>query len=198
MSFSDICKWCYSWLFTWFLETWSSKDSLWSNWNPNSFWLLLLVLPKFPIFILTVLFSQTNKWHLSASVFIKLSFNHLRIHWRLSVILKTSKNVYKVMLFWYVKVFVFWKCIQYTIHLDKTKMLKKIPSDKINGTKNTLFFLSRAPTHYSFTFNFRFLYGLKDKVCSSKTVRRIFHFGFRFVFMKVYIFVQQNAWDFWL
>ena len=30
-------------------------------------------------------------------------------------------------------------------------MLKKFPSDKINGTKNALYFLTRAPTHYSFT-----------------------------------------------
>ena len=73
-------------------------------------------------------------------------------------------------------------------------MLKKIPSDKINGTKNALFFLSRAPTHHSFTFNLRFLHELKRKVHFSKTVCGTFHFRFRFVFIKVYIFVQQNAW----
>ena len=72
-------------------------------------------------------------------------------------------------------------------------MLKKIPSDKINGTKNALFFLSRAPTHHSFTFNLQFLYELKHKVRLSKTLCGIFHFRFRFVFIKVYIFVQQNA-----
>ena len=32
-------------------------------------------------------------------------------------------------------------------------MLKTFPSDKINVTKYALFFLSRAPTHHSFTFN---------------------------------------------
>ena len=100
--------------------------------------------------------------------------------------------------FWHVKVCIFWKCIQYTIHWDKTQMLKKFPSDKINGTKNALFFLSRAPTHHSFTFNLRFLYELKHKVRLSKTVCGIFHFRFRFVFIKVYIFVQQNAWTLWL
>ena len=46
----------------------------------------------------------------------------------------------------------------------------------------------------SFTFNLRFLYELKDNVCLSKTVRGICHFPFRFAFIKVYIFVQQNAW----
>ena len=32
--------------------------------------------------------------------------------------------------FWYVKVCIFWKCIQYTIHWDKIQMLKTTPSDK--------------------------------------------------------------------
>ena len=73
-------------------------------------------------------------------------------------------------------------------------MSQKIPSGKINSTKNALFFLSRATTHHSFIFNLQFLYDLKLKVCLSKTVCRIFHFQFRFVFIKVYIFVQQNAW----
>ena len=73
-------------------------------------------------------------------------------------------------------------------------MLKKFPSDKINGTKHALFFLLRAPTHYSFTFNLQFLYELKKKIRLSKTVYGIFHFRLRFVFIKVYIFVEQNAW----
>ena len=72
-------------------------------------------------------------------------------------------------------------------------MLKKFPSDKIKDTKNVLFFLSRVPTHHSFTFNLRFLYELNHKVRLSKTVCEIFHFRFRFVFIKVYITVQQNA-----
>ena len=75
-------------------------------------------------------------------------------------------------------------------------MLKKFPSEKINGTKNALFFLSRVPIHHSFTFNLRFLYELKHKVRLSNTVCGIFHFRFLFVFIKVYIFVQQNAWTF--
>ena len=54
-------------------------------------------------------------------------------------------------------------------------MLKKFPSDKINGTKNDLFFLPQAPPHHSFTFNLRFLYELKHKV-------------------HLYVFAQQNAW----
>ena len=56
----------------------------------------------------------------------------------------------------------------------------------------------RAPAHYSFTFNSRFSYELKHKVCISKTACGIFHFRFRFVFINVYIFVQQKAWILWL
>ena len=70
---------------------------------------------------------------------------------------------------------------------------KKNPSDKINGKKNALFFLSRASTH-QFYFNLRFLCELKNLVHLSKTVCGIFHFRLRFVFIKVYIFVQQNGW----
>ena len=58
--------------------------------------------------------------------------------------------------------------------------------------------LSRAPTHHSFAFNFRFLDELKNKVRLSKTVCGIFHFRFRFVFIKLYIFLQQNVWTLWL
>ena len=72
-------------------------------------------------------------------------------------------------------------------------MLKKFPSNKINGIKNALFLLSRATTHHSFTFDLRFLYNVKHKVRLSKTLYGIFHFRFCFVFIKVYIFAQQNA-----
>ena len=73
-------------------------------------------------------------------------------------------------------------------------MLKKCPADNINSTKNVLFFLSRAPTHHSFTFNSHFLYELKHKIHLSETACGIFHFRFRLVFIKIYNFVQQNAW----
>ena len=73
-------------------------------------------------------------------------------------------------------------------------MLKKLPSYKINGTKNAFCYLSRVQTHQSFTFNLQFLYELKHKVRFSKTVGEIFNFRSRFIFIKVYIFVQQNTW----
>ena len=73
-------------------------------------------------------------------------------------------------------------------------MLKKFPLEKTNGTKNAFFLLSRDPTCHSFIFNLRFLHEPKHKVRLSKTLCRIFHFRLRFVFIEVYIFVQQNAW----
>ena len=80
---------------------------------------------------------------------------------------------------WYVKVNIFWKFIQCIVHWDK-KNDKKI--FLWNFPKNVLFFLSRAPTHYSFTFFSQFLYELKQKFHPSKTVCWIFHCWFRLVF----------------
>ena len=74
-------------------------------------------------------------------------------------------------------------------------MLKKFPLDKINGTKNALFFLSQSPTHYSFTFDLRFLYELKHNVPLSKTVCGIFHFQLHFVYIKVYFFFSTKYMD---
>ena len=68
-------------------------------------------------------------------------------------------------------------------------MSKKLPLDKINGTKNALFFLSQVPTKNGFTFNLRFLYELKHKICLFEFMCGISHFRFRFVFIEVYIFV---------
>ena len=74
-------------------------------------------------------------------------------------------------------------------------MLKKFIRTKLTVQKMpSFFFLSQASTHYSFAFNMQFLYKRKNKVCLPKTVCGIFHSRFRFVFIKVYIFVQQNAW----
>ena len=58
------------------------------------------------------------------------------------------------------------------------QILKIFPLNKINGPKNALFFLSRAPTRHSFTFDLRFSCELKHKVRISKTVCEIFHFRF--------------------
>ena len=109
---------------------------------------------------------------------------------------KKGKNVW-INVFWYIKVYISWKFVQYTIHWGKTQFLKKISSDETNVTKNVFFFLSRAPTHPSFTFKLRFFYELKHKVRHSKSVCGIFHFRPLFVFMKVKYFFQQAEWTLW-
>ena len=123
--------------------------------------------------------------------------NDLRNNWSFLTIKNKQKSAWSNV-FWYIKVCLFWKCIQCTIHWDTMQMSKNFPSDKINGTKNATFILSRAPIHHIFTFNLWFLHELNYKVCLSKTAFGIFQFPFHFVFIKFYIFVQQNAWTVWL
>ena len=118
----------------------------------------------------------------------------LRIHWRLSTILETSNKSVWSNVSWYVKVCIFWNCIQYIIHWDKTQILKKFPSEKINVTKNALFFLSRAPTHHIFNFNLRFLYELKHKVRLSNCVWD-FPFSIRFRFYWSLYFCSTKCLD---
>ena len=61
----------------------------------------------------------------------------LRIRWRLSTILKTSKKSVRSNLFWYVRACIFWKFIQFATNWDKTQILKNFCS---NNTKNGLLF----------------------------------------------------------
>ena len=118
-----------------------------------------------------------NAWH----------FFVLKCYLRLFTILKTSKKDVWSNDFWYVKVYIFWKLMQYTIHWDKTQTLKKFPSDKINAAKTALFF-------------FRELQLITVLLLIRRSTRFIFlrlclglsHFRFRFIFIAVYIFVQQK------
>ena len=59
---------------------------------------------------------------------------NLKIHWRLS----TKKSVWSN-IFWYVKGYIFWKFIQYTIHWNKTQMLKNFLWTNKRYEKFTLF-----------------------------------------------------------
>ena len=121
----------------------------------------------------------------------------VRVQWRLSTILKISNKIVWSNVFWYLKVCIFWKWSRYTIHWYKTQILKNFPSDKINGTKNVFFFLCElqliivslliCDSYICWSSRFVFL-----KLCG------IYYFRFRFVFIKVYIFVQQNARTLWL
>ena len=74
-------------------------------------------------------------------------------------------------------------------------MFKKCPSDKINGTKNVLFFLSRAPTHHRFTINLRFLCELKHKGRLSRSVCVDFPFSIPFCFYYSLYFCSIKSMD---
>ena len=67
----------------------------------------------------------------------------------------------------------------------------------MNGTKNAFFpFASSNSSRFYFTLVI--LIWAEAQGSSSETVHGIFHFRFCFVFIKVYIFVQQNALTLWL
>ena len=89
--------------------------------------------------------------------------------------------------------FVYSESVFNTVYIEVKHKCLKISFGQSNRYQNCPLFLSRAPTHHSFTFNLRFLYELKHKVRLPKTMCGIFHFRFGFVFIKVYIFALQNA-----
>ena len=61
---------------------------------------------------------------------------------------------------WYLKVYIFWNFIKHLMHWDKTQILKRISTYKINGPKNTLFFFRELQliTVLLFIFIFYFLH----------------------------------------
>ena len=65
---------------------------------------------------------------------------------------KKQKSVWSNV-FWYVKVCIFWKCIQCTIHWHKTKMLKKISFGQIKRYKKCPLFFFCEVQVYIFLFN---------------------------------------------
>ena len=68
-------------------------------------------------------------------------------------------------------------------------MFRKFPLDKINGTKNALFFFASSNLSQFLLLICNF-YELKHKVRFSKPVCGILDFQFPFVLIKVYIFVE--------
>ena len=81
-----------------------------------------------------------------------------------------------------------------TLCIEIKQMLRKFASDKINFTKNALFFLSQAQIHHSFTFNLRLLYKLKHQVSLSKNLWGIFQVRFYFVFIKfIFSFNKEHG-----
>ena len=79
-----------------------------------------------------------------------------------------------------------------TLCIEIKQMLRKFASDKINFTKNALFFLSQAQIHHSFPFNLRLLYKLKHEVSLSKNLWEIFQVRFYSVFISLYFRSTKN------
>ena len=100
----------------------------------------------------------------------------LRIHWRLSTILKISNKSVWRKVFWYVEACIFWKLTEYTIHWDNTSV-KKIYFRQNVQKIHTLFFLFQAPTHHSVTFDSQLLHKLNYEVHLYMTVQE-----FQFLF----------------
>ena len=121
---------------------------------------------------------QSRKRKISNSFLNRLT---LRNHWKLLMNLKTSEKAY---VFWYAKVYIFWKFIQHSIHWEK----KYINATKIclgENKRYVLFFLLQAPTEHNLIFTLPFLNELKHKVRLSKDVCGIFLFWFFFLFLSL-------------
>ena len=96
----------------------------------------------------------------------------------------------------YIKVCIFWNCIQYTIHEIN---VKNIFFKQNKRYENCHFFLLRAQIHHSFTINLRFFYGLKHKVRLSNTVWDFpFLISFRFNQRFPFLFIKMDVLFFWL
>ena len=83
-------------------------------------------------------FREFERWMVWSLITTSLSI--LKIHWMLSMVLRTSKKSVRSNVFWYVKACILLKSIQYIIHWDKTQISKIFSLDKINDTKDALFF----------------------------------------------------------
>ena len=82
-------------------------------------------------------------------------FNDLKLYisyWCLQKYWVFYKKKNKVMFFWYIKVYIFWKLIQYTMYWHKIKMLKKPMRNKISVTNNRLLFLFTNSNSWQFHF----------------------------------------------
>ena len=122
----------------------------------------------------------------------------LMIHWRLLTILKAGKkSVWSNILLICKRLYIL---KGYSIHytLRQNANVKKLPFGQNKRYRKSLFFLSRAPFHHSFTFDLRFLYELKRKVSLTLCVGLIFHFRFRFAFIFIlfkFIFLLNKMYE---
>ena len=105
----------------------------------------------------------------------------------LPTILKTRKNVYEVIFFDTLK-YVYSESVLNTLCFEIKHILKKLPSHKINVTKNVFFFSFVSLDYHSFTIRFAILVWAQTQFVSVKLC-----VGFP-IFDSVLFFVQQNPW----
>ena len=92
--------------------------------------------------------------------------------------------------FFYIKVYLFWKFVQCTT--DKTQIFRKICFGQNKRCKNAL---SRELQIITILLLIRDSFmSWSTRLFSRKALCGIYHFRISFVFIKVYIFVQQKAW----
>ena len=89
--------------------------------------------------LLSLVHAMRLLWCLFGSYIFVIIDNYFRIHWRPSKILETSNKSIWSNDFWCKSMYIL---KVHSIHctLDNTQIFEKFPSDKINGTKNVLFF----------------------------------------------------------
>ena len=104
-----------------------------------------------------------------------------------------QKNVWNNV-FWYLKVYIFWKCIQDTIHWDKTQILKKFLSDQIKST-NSYFFRELQPITIFLLICHSYM-GRSTRFVSLKLYTGFSVFN-SVSFLLKFIFLF-NAWTLWL
>ena len=123
----------------------------------------------------------------------------LRTHWRLLKILKTGNKSVWSNSFWYMKVYIFSKCIQYTIHWDKTQIFKKCPLDEIIDPKKMSFFfflkLQLIPVLLLICDSYM---SWSARFVSLKQCVGFFIFDSDSFLLKFKYIFQQNAWTLWL
>ena len=88
---------------------------------------------------------------------------YVRIHWRLSTILKTSNKSVRSNAFWYLKVCISWKCIHYTMHWELQLITVLLLSCELIWAEAQGSSLTRVPK-VPFRFFDKLKYEIRNKV----------------------------------
>ena len=109
-------------------------------------------------------------------------YQWLKMHCRLSAIIKTSYKSEWSNVFWYVKVYIFSKVIQYTLQCDKTQMLKNFLRTKKKTLQKMHYFFFRELQLIPVLLLIHNSYTSRSTRFISLKLCGIFHFRFRLYF----------------